>query len=238
MSEVLRVGLENNVEGRSLAWALAYPGCFAYGANADEALANLPAGVQDYVNLIGQEMLPATLADLAIKVEETWEVYAIDEQYERAAGGYEVNAWFLYDWKPLSSAEVDFGLKILARTREVLLDSVSGSSQAQLSEKQAGERWNILGILRHVGGAEWWYLDRLGLAFKRAELPGDPFERLASVRARLVEVLPDLAGSTQVVGVEGEFWSPRKVLRRAAWHERDHTEHIRKLLRGGASGTG
>ena len=29
--------------------------------------------------------------------------------------------------------------------------------------------------------------------------------------------------------VEGEFWSPRKLLRRAVWHERDHTVHIRKL---------
>ena len=34
----------------------------------------------------------------------------------------------------------------------------------------------------------------------------------------------------KVVGLEGELWSPRKMLRRAAWHERDHTEHIRKLL--------
>jgi ferritin len=36
-------------------------------------------------------------------------------------------------------------------------------------------------------------------------------------------------GVKLVVGVNGEFWSPRKVLRRALWHERDHTEHIRKL---------
>jgi len=43
-------------------------------------------------------------------------------------------------------------------------------------------------------------------------------------------VLPDLAGSSQVLGVNGEFWSPRKVLRRAAWHEIDHIEHIFKLI--------
>jgi len=30
--------------------------------------------------------------------------------------------------------------------------------------------------------------------------------------------------------MEGEIWSPRKALRRAVWHERDHTEHIRKIL--------
>jgi hypothetical protein len=43
-------------------------------------------------------------------------------------------------------------------------------------------------------------------------------------------VLPGLEGKHQVVGVDGEFWSPRKILRRALWHERDHTEHIKKLL--------
>jgi hypothetical protein len=34
----------------------------------------------------------------------------------------------------------------------------------------------------------------------------------------------------QVVGTDGEIWSPRKVLRRALWHERDHVEHIKKLI--------
>jgi len=49
------------------------------------------------------------------------------------------------------------------------------------------------------------------------------------VRARLLEVLPSLVGVEQVVGRRGELWSPRKLLRRALWHERDHAEHIRKL---------
>jgi len=50
------------------------------------------------------------------------------------------------------------------------------------------------------------------------------------VRANLLEILPGLAGSSRVVGVSGEFWSPRKLLRRAVWHEYDHIAHIRKLL--------
>jgi hypothetical protein len=86
--------------------------------------------------------------------------------------------------------------------------------------------------LGHVGGAEWWYLDRLGLTFPRALVPGEPFERLRVVRAHLGDVLPELVGSRQVVGTAGEFWSPRKVLRRAAWHERDHTAHIWELREG------
>jgi hypothetical protein len=50
------------------------------------------------------------------------------------------------------------------------------------------------------------------------------------VRTRLAEALPNLEGMSKVVGKDGEFWSPRKVVRRALWHERDHTFHILKLL--------
>jgi len=53
---------------------------------------------------------------------------------------------------------------------------------------------------------------------------------LAAVRTQLEKVLPDLEGVDLVRGVQGEIWSPRKLLRRAIWHELDHIEHIRKLL--------
>ena len=100
----------------------------------------------------------------------------------------------------------------------------------RLETLQPGERWSIAGILRHVGGAEWWYLDRLGLATPREDVPSEPFDRLDKVRTSLLETLLSLIGSQQVVGKDGEFWSPRKLLRRAAWHERDHILHIQKLL--------
>jgi hypothetical protein len=44
-------------------------------------------------------------------------------------------------------------------------------------------------------------------------------------------LLPTFVELRQVAGIDGEFWSPRKLLRRAVWHERDHTEHIGKLIR-------
>jgi len=50
------------------------------------------------------------------------------------------------------------------------------------------------------------------------------------VRASFTDLLPKLEGVKKVLGVDGEFWSPRKVLRRALWHERDHVEHIKKLI--------
>ncbi len=144
--------------------------------------------------------------------------------------GYEVNAWFLHDWKPLTKEEIGRGFKMLSWSREDLLETVNDLSPEDLKLRYPQERWSIAGILKHVGGAEWWYLDRLGLAFPRKEVPIDPFERLQKVRDQLVKVLPDLTDSRQVVGMDGEFWSPRKMLRRALWHERDHTEHINKLV--------
>ena len=74
-------------------------------------------------------------------------------------------------------------------------------------------------------------MDNLGLAgLERTQLSKVPEKRLAMVRVRLQEILSGLIGATLVVGKEGELWSPRKMLRRALWHERDHAQHIRKLV--------
>jgi predicted RNase H-like HicB family nuclease len=225
-----RIGLENNLEGRSLAWVLDHPGCFAYGQDGSEAFANAPAAIQEYAGWIAAHGVAwQDPESIQLAVEETWDVYTIGPDYEPAETGYEVNAWFRHDWKSLSAGEIERDLVLLAWSREDLLASVQGLSDEEMHVELSGERWDIAGVLRHVGGAEWWYLDRLGLAFPRREVPEAPFERLALVRARLEEVLPTLAGLVHVVGVDGELWSPRKLLRRALWHERDHTGHIHKL---------
>ena len=46
----------------------------------------------------------------------------------------------------------------------------------------------------------------------------------------LTSLLPKLVGVNKVLGLGRELWSPRKALRRALGHERDHTEHIRRLI--------
>jgi len=228
------IGIENNVEGRSLAWALGHPGCFAYGEGEQAALTVMPRAIADYAAWIesrnaGQCWLDA--GEIELYLAESWEVYAIDEAFNLAEEGYEVNAWFRHDWKPLSETDVERALLLLDWSRADLLDAAGGLRQVALDARRPGERWSIAGILKHVGGAEWWYLDRLGLAFPREQIPRDPFERLEVVRAHTREVLPSLVGARQVTGVDGEFWSPRKLLRRAVWHERDHAAHIRKLRR-------
>ena len=174
----------------------------------------------------------AVSLEQSVQIDETWEVYNIDEDFAVSQDGYEVNAWFQDDWRPLTEQEIKFGIALLAASREDLLWSVSGLDEETLNRKLTGERWSIAGILNHVGNADWWYLDRLGLSFPRAELPPEPVEWLMKARSHMLSVFPTLVDSTQVAGIDGEFWSPRKVLRRAVWHERDHTAHIRKLLVG------
>ncbi len=227
-----RIGLENNTEGRSQAWVLGHPGCFAYGADGSRAYQAVPLAIRAYREWIAAHTSASWLAgdDIEYRLDETWECYTINNDFELAQEGYEVNAWFRHDWIPMTAEEIERGLLLLAWGRNDLLDTVSELSPEILARTYPGERWSIAGILNHIGGAEWWYQERLGLIFPRSDVPDDPFPRLDKVRSNLVQVLPTLASSTRVVGLSGEFWSPRKLLRRAVWHEADHIAHIRKLL--------
>ncbi len=231
---IFRVGIENNNEGfRSIAWALEHPGCFTYGADGDAALVALPEAIRTYATWIEKrEPSWVDVSKIELQVEDTWTDYNIDETYDRnpKSDYYMVDAWFQHDWKPLTALDIQRGLKLLAWSRSDLSDLLDTLTPAKWAYKPDNERWDIAGIVKHIGGAECWYLDRLALALPREQIPDEPFARLKVSRARLNEVLPTLEGSKQVVGVDGEFWSPRKILRRALWHEWDHIEHIRKLL--------
>jgi hypothetical protein len=229
----LKIGIENGSEGRTIVWVLEHPGCFSYGENSQEALKALPAALQEYNEWLARHEQGAGRIphDQDLHIDSTWEVFHIDENFAVTSEGYEVNAWFQDDWKPLAEKEIALGIELLSMSRADLLSTVEGLGEETMSLKLPGERWSIAGILKHVASADWWYLDRLGMAFPSDQIPSEPGERLNMVRTHMVDILPSLAESKLVVGIEGEFWSPRKLLRRAVWHERDHTFHIRKLLK-------
>ena len=233
---IFQAGIENNNEGRSIAWALEHPGCFAYGIKGETALSNLEGAINRYAGWIlrhePKTWLNFAESEIEIVVNGTWDVYFINEHLDKAAetDGFSVESFFPFDWKPLTTIEIKHAMDMLAWSRDDLLKSVRGLSEAKLNQTYIGERWSINGILGHVGGAEWWYLDRLGLAFPRTEVPEAPLARLEKVRRQFNAALFKMDGLKQIIGVDGEFWSPRKVLRRALWHERDHVDHIRKLV--------
>ena len=231
-----QVGIENNNEGRSIAWALEHPGCFAYGVKGEAAVANLELALNKYASWIlhhePNTWLNFDQTDIEMVINGTWNVYYITDDLDLTSevDGYSVESFFPYDWKPLTKKEVKHALDMLEWSRDDLLDSIKGVSETKLNQTYVGERWSINGVLGHVGGAEWWYMDRLGLAFPRPETPEEPLARLEKVRKHFNSMLIKLDGVNQVIGADGEVWSPRKVLRRALWHERDHTDHIHKLI--------
>lgn len=230
---LFKIGVENNNEdNRSIAWALEHPGCYAYGVDEAQALANLPAAIRDYAAWIGGREASWVDADeIEIFVEETFTDFDIDGDYNRVeSGSYTVEPFFLFEWKPLAASEIERARKMLAWAFDDLVKVLESLTVEKWSYQPEGERWDIAGIVKHIGGAEWWYVDRLGLAFPRAEVPKDPLDRLGKVHALMRKVLPTFEGLDKVVGANGEFWSPRKVVRRALWHMRDHTGHIQKLL--------
>src|SRR5450830_446634 len=69
----VRVGLERNPESRSLAWALDFPGAFAYGKNDAEALEKLPESLIIFEHWIGQHSDKnwVRLAELKLQIEES-----------------------------------------------------------------------------------------------------------------------------------------------------------------------
>ena len=232
---LFHVGIENNNAGsRSIAWDLEHPGCYAYGKDADAALAAFPAALRAYSGWINKHE-PSWLhvQNVETSVDGVWNNYAVNDKFERVEPGENASAvasWFQYDWKPLTGDEIEQALKLLAWSRADLLKTIEGLGVERLDQTHPGERWSINGILLHIGDSEWRYMHRLGRAFSQADLPKTPLERLEKVRRALIEALPGWEGLKQVAGSEGEFWSPRKALRRSLWHERDHTEHIHKLI--------
>lgn len=108
-----------------------------------------------------------------------------------------------------TAADVEEALWLLEQTRRDLLAALDGVPEEALTRLVPGQKFgSISGVLEHVAEAERFYLSRLDRG-----------------------VLPGLAGDGRVVERRGELWSARKVVRRALWHECDHTGHVAKLLR-------
>ncbi len=232
----IEVGLEIYPGYRTQAWVLDHFGCFAYGKESGDALKNVPQALRDYQAWVAGKTKGSWLHGLEkreVNLAGTWEAYTIDKNFDIAKVGYEVESFFRHDWKPLTEEQITRLQMILQWSRADLLAGVKPLKDAQLDHTFTGERWSIRGVLRHVAIAEQWYLSRLDLADGQTwrDLPKDVFEALDIVRKLFIKKLPEMMGMEKVVGAEGEMWSPRKIARRAAWHERDHVEHIGKLIK-------
>jgi len=229
----IRIGLEKYPQGRTLAFALDYPGCFAYGDDDAEVMIRLPLALLKHEIWIKDHTDEPwiQLDEMDFSVEEVFNVHYMDAHLRPALEGYEVNAFFRDDWHVLTSEEIQQALLIFRWQREELLAGISTLSNEIYERQYPDQRWSILGILKHIANAENWYLDRLDYeTISKEDMPSDPIERLDKMQSLIESTLPLFDNNDKVIGKQGEIWSCRKIIRRILWHQRDHIEHIKQLV--------
>jgi len=225
---LIRVGMEEDPGNRFTAWALDFPGCFAYGKDQAEALLALPRKLLefDYWVRLHTDQPWFQIDGMDMHVDETFRVTHIDLKGE----DYEINAFFKNDMRPLTNQEAGQALQVLGWQQEELLAGIEFVNQEKLNRVEEGQRWSIMGIVRHLAFAELWYLQNLGLPTLGISRDTDPICLLEQSYQAVAAALPNLIGDERVTAYAQEQWSARKLVRRTLWHRRDHIDHIRQLL--------
>ncbi len=125
---------------------------------------------------------------------------------------------------------MDQALQILRWQQEELLAGIEFVKIEKLNKIEDGQRWSILGIVRHLAFAELWYLQNLGIPTPEFSGDTDPIYLIEQSYNAVASALPTLIGDSRITENTQERWSARKLVRRTLWHRRDHIDHIRQLL--------
>jgi uncharacterized damage-inducible protein DinB len=223
---LIRLAVEDMEPNHWIAWALDLPACYSSAGTMADAITHAPMKIREYFLWVSKydNSCPVVSESFEAKIVETFHSWASREDPE-----YIVNAFFEDDRRPLGFWEVEIALRLLEWTRQDLLGILHSISKELLTKTIPGEaRVSVAGILNHVAIAENWYFGQLGLG--KGDLPSDPFDKIEVVRCNTREQLVKLVGDERMIQNCDELWSGRKIVRRTLWHERDHTQHILKLL--------
>lgn len=214
------------------------PGCVLRAASRDAVVQHLPNAIRDHHTWLRRHGEPAPPQDEPIEFEVAGTVIGM--------GPFDPGdpaALFQPDHEPVSPEDLEKHLRLMDHSRADLLELVRDLPDDVLEWQADRQSFSINRILRHIGGAEQWYVSRvvdpksLPPEWENdAELPIFEFldmERRTAI-ARLRE-LTDRERSqifypTQWTDHRGEPWTARKVLRRFLEHEREHTLHVRETL--------
>ncbi len=225
-SVTYRTGLEQVEPGKWMTWVFDLPGCFHKAPTRAAAVSQTPRAIEDY--LAWREGYRPTEPDskTSIKTEVAEEFRNLESD-----NGYWVNSFFEDDKRLVSRPEMDEIIWLLHCTRSDLELLIQRIPYQLLEMPIPGEIFiSLSGIINHIAGAEWWYLDKLGLSEHRKLLPTDVLQRLSIVRRQTLDNLARLIDNPTIVTVRGEQWSARKIVRRTLWHERVHTWHLKRRL--------
>ena len=213
-SNVFPVGLEEGIDGGVLAHSFTVPGCTAAGANRDAALDAFAGSLSSWLRFLGEHgaPVPPLDAELEIAVDE----WVITES--RVSAG-ESSAFFDADRASLAMGDIAAGLATLGDLRSQLLRRIRELSDADL-DMIGPDEWTARRMAEELARAQWWTLSRLGSS-SLAEVPSRTLGQLDTAMALVIQRFTEIDPSSEASPIEldGEIWTPRKVLRRLLWLE-------------------
>jgi predicted RNase H-like HicB family nuclease len=226
MNSRISVALEEGPDRATLAHALSLPGCVALGRSPERALDALATTVNDWLGFLEGigEPVPDRDAELELAVDE-W------VRTDVSVAGGESDAAFEADFEELSDEEVQRLVLRLGELRSRLLVLLRELPREGMDRIAAGE-FSVRQALDELGRGTWWTLSRLG-ASPPAELPDDTMGRLDTAMALAVHSFANLAPAGPALELEGELWTPRKVLRRLLWLEWSVGRVVHRALTSG-----
>ena len=214
---LLSVGIEEGADGAALAHGLGLPGCVGRGESVQEALESFAESLADWLDFRAVAGLPVPPREQELEV-------TVDEWVASAAdvSRGETEVCFEADLRPLADGEINEGLHLLGDLRGQLLRGVKRIPRGELDREPhtPGDPLSLRRILDELARAEWWTLSRLG-ASPLAEVPAATLGRLDTAMALVVQQFTGFAREQRemVIELEGEVWTPRKVMRRLLWLE-------------------
>jgi predicted N-acetyltransferase YhbS len=230
----LRVWLERDYDGgRWGAWLLEVPGAFSAATSRPLAVSQSPSTLGWFREWVARHGETLELPDVG-SVEE------VEEAAATVVDGYERNATFAFDDRPVGQEELEAAVRRLEFARADLRAVIAAIHEHETvsgpipTASDDGER-SAVEVLRHLAGAEVWLGSRLDPAarFDGPPRDGDPDTYLEATRAWAIANLRRLHAADPAAARtdgKGESWTLAKVVRRYVYHSIDHLRELDRRL--------
>ena len=212
------VGVEQGADGHCWAFALDGAGCAGAGPSMEEAVEAFQRQYFDWLRFLQRvgEPVPPASALLEIAVDE-WSV----SDANVAAG--ETTVLFNAEYRAITDDELLRGVRLLGDLRGRVLSRIRAIPRREMDaalDAPVEGGLSVRDVLEELARAQWWTLSRLG-ATPMAGTPEATLGRLDAAMALVVQHLGHLDPARRDLWLEldGEEWTPRKVLRRLLWLE-------------------
>ena len=222
---LIRVGLEYGVGGRILAWALDFPGCFAYGQADAEVMLNFARNLLAYEAWINLHADQAwfNLINLDFRIVEVFK----PENASCMARSSQPVAFFEDDRRALRQDEVQHALAVYSWQREELLAGLEFLPEVAYARAKQRTGKKIPAIVSQMTQDCYDILAALKLPLPPFLTKSEALVQLDFTTELIRRTLPAWVGVEAIYEVDRELWSPRKVMRHLLWRQREGIEEIK-----------